>query len=680
MHTQAQIDTAAGHIEALDEPWVSNWGDLQDYANARIAEPTNAVVNFAVPNSYSDPTGFAEMRDNMLGDARAAYALALMYSIQVSIDGGVHPSSNAAADKVASILDAWASTNTNIPGPGDATYPESCLVVSYCAPGFLNAAELIWDYPGWLTTPRGTFKTWVGGTLYTAASALKDRGLYSTPRSFNRNNCWAVLLALQISYFTENSTRLDGDIVVLEDLIKGMIGADGRLPTELALGATSIASTGFALEALVSASEVVRNAGRRELFYFGAPSGFTLKDALVFLFDRGLEDDSLWPRPDARGYPSNIPNANEVISASGFIYNVAEWKTWTEKPPVPDDVELGWFVPELLRPAVTTAPVPPTGGTKWHPGHFVRFVYDITRPSTDEVIIPLKNRLANPKAARLTGCLLQINWASIEPSFHSFNFGIVDQFIDLCAAKGKYTMLFVIDKSFHSGSCGGVIPSYLPSEINKKGRCQFQRWHTSAPGYVADFYAKLGERYNKNPWLSSISGWGETTAQIYWTNIDPDTKTAQAYYRDKLIAMYQGIKTGFPNTVVYFGVSFPTESFFLDPIFREIRDVHPGGGVTWPDTAPGHLGPRSLHYRLARDNAHLIPVIPMTQAALVPVDGVDTIYDFLFKEIKAHGAIWNLQHADAVGDYFDNYVYPVLQANDWKYNTVVPEKIKPIST
>ncbi len=353
LNTIQQIYTAAQKIKNGEQPWSSAWSQLQSFANARLNEQPSAPVTYGpIPAFYQNKSGNIAAKAIMQNDMFAAYSCAAFYAVNVARTG-VNPSNDQYANKAVQILNNWASVNKDI-----VVDEQTSLDVSNAGPGLVGAAELIWNYPGWASDDRTKFVSWVKNELQPAADFKKLRSLMKTPQGtyevpsyitnpyYSNHNAWGILLSIAIDHFIENRVALDADVVLLKKLIDLMVKADGSMPEEIKRGSNGIVYTAFALEPLAASVEIVRNAGGQNLYNWTAPGGGSLRKALDFLYNKGIENPSLWPISGTQSAP---PHAPELFAAMGPIYGVSKWTNWA-KPQIPDlETGVGFPLPTLFR-------------------------------------------------------------------------------------------------------------------------------------------------------------------------------------------------------------------------------------------------------------------------------------------------------------------------------------------
>jgi Alginate lyase len=342
LHSDGQLRDTAGRIKSNAQPWKANWDQLLSFANSRLNETPSAVSNLYIPGYYQNSSGHISAKNVIQNDTMSAYSAAAVYALNAAMAGRI-PSSDRYADQTIRILNAWARTNTGFSGPDGA------LVASYTAIGLVHAAELVYKYPGWRSADKAQFLRWAGTVLYAQAN-IKTRGLYTSTPYYSNWNDWGINLAVAIDNLTENYNNFLNDIKILKDLVTVQIESDGRMPSELKRGSSSILYTAFALESLTSAVTITRNAMGTDLRYWTPSGGGTVKQALDFLFNKGIENPSQWPVSSARYSSGNTAHTHELYAAMGRTFGVSKWTNWG-KPPAPDlDTGIGWALPVLLQP------------------------------------------------------------------------------------------------------------------------------------------------------------------------------------------------------------------------------------------------------------------------------------------------------------------------------------------
>lgn len=339
LHAAAQIENARSRIAAGAQPWVSAWNQLKDRADRAMNETPSAVRIFEVPGYGDDPAGHGAAKLILADDATAAYAAASAYAVGAGLNDAER---RRYADKAVEILLDWAYTNTGYTGVG------SPLLISYTAPAMIYAAEMLWNYDGWRPVDKEQMKAWTKNVVRDAAHSIKHRT--------NNWATWAILAALASDHLLDDKANWDKDVARLKEIIDEQIASDGGLPRELGRDDKSVHYTNFALESMTAAIELVRNTGGPNLYTWNPPSGGTVKKALEYFFDRGIENQRLWPTEISLDV-SPSGRASELYEAMGRVYGVQKWLNWVRGPVFMAGTGLGFLAPTLFQLQAADAPL-----------------------------------------------------------------------------------------------------------------------------------------------------------------------------------------------------------------------------------------------------------------------------------------------------------------------------------
>ncbi len=150
--SSSDISRIKEHVAAADptDPVYACWLQLCGNVYAQTTYTASPVATLV----RGDATGTGVDSENYIladRDAAAAFQLAVRY--QVSGD-------TAYADAAVAVLDAWASTCTQITANDNNQY----LLAGFQGYQFASAAELLRDYEGW--TAQATFKQWLLDVWY----------------------------------------------------------------------------------------------------------------------------------------------------------------------------------------------------------------------------------------------------------------------------------------------------------------------------------------------------------------------------------------------------------------------------------------------------------------------------------------------------------------------------------
>jgi hypothetical protein len=331
-YTPAQIAYVTAKIHAHEQPWASAYDQLLASVGRVHTRQQHAMSMYNVPGYYQDRAGFFAATGGITGDADAAYVLALAYRL------GDSP---ADADAAQRLLTAWARANTTVTGY------DGQLSMAEVGVGFIIAAELLSDYPGWADADRAAFKQWVR-TVYLAQAVnpIKDR----------KNNWgdWGTFGAVTAADYLGDSAGVAAEAARLEQHIDSSIAPDGRMPEETARGSGGIWYTYFALAPLTAAANVVRNAGGPNLFGPSTPYGARVGQALAYLFS-ALQNPQAW----SFGANPKVPQPNEtwgydLFEAMGNEYGNAQWMAYaaTRRPIMNPGHHYAWTFPTLMQAPV----------------------------------------------------------------------------------------------------------------------------------------------------------------------------------------------------------------------------------------------------------------------------------------------------------------------------------------
>ncbi len=341
-YTRAQIQQARRALAAGRAPQVAAWNRVLDRANEGLSELPSPVQDFHVPGYYEDAATHDAAKRVLRDDVNAAYSCALAWAIAFELS----PSARARyAEKARSILNAWASTNTQTSGK------DGELVMAYVGTAMALAAELLWDDPAWSGAERAGFRTWTANVLR-GASAIQSRD--------NNWGSWGIFAALVADHLLDDRASMDRHIERLRELIDEQIATDGSMPQELGRGHKSLWYTYFGLAPLTHAAELVRNATGVDLYAWDPPSRGSLKQGLDFFY-RGASDPASWPTPiDAAPSPDGW--AGMLLFAMGKAYDDPAFLAWAD-PPFGSS-NSAWKSPDLMIPAAPgREPEPPSRPT-----------------------------------------------------------------------------------------------------------------------------------------------------------------------------------------------------------------------------------------------------------------------------------------------------------------------------
>ena len=334
-HTRAQLEYVRKQVKAGQQPWKCGYDQLLSKADGWLSAKPRAMADFRVEFYYSKQQAQHVLMKTLLSeDARVAYACALVYQLNVNLSAAER---RKYADKAVEFLNNWATVNTKVSG-GDGK-----LVMCYNGTAFVFAAELLWDYTGWSAAEKKQFKAWAKNVLYASSGGKRGHS--------NRAN-WYLMAALAVDHLTDDTKAMAADIKLIKPTIDRQIKPDGGMPEELRRGKNSMWYTYFGLAPLTACMEIARNAEGIDLYAHDPPSGGTVKDALDFLFKRGIEQPDSWPVKGARNILKPNACGGNLFYVTGLIYNDARYLKWVKHPIWRDTTGLAWICPSLMAPRV----------------------------------------------------------------------------------------------------------------------------------------------------------------------------------------------------------------------------------------------------------------------------------------------------------------------------------------
>ena len=198
LYSRSQIDLVKTNVNASKSPWKPAYDELIAKAKGLQSETPSAVSTFDVPGYYSNSYGPYEGIGLLLqDDVKAAFMSAVAYVFTGTASYG---------DKAIEILNNWAYTNTDIGGD------DSTLVMSYAGVGFIQTAELMNNYSGWLAADKKKFRGWVS-TVFLNKVANKNKNLT------NNWGAWGVFDAISAYRYLDDSKNVTNSISLLQSKI-----------------------------------------------------------------------------------------------------------------------------------------------------------------------------------------------------------------------------------------------------------------------------------------------------------------------------------------------------------------------------------------------------------------------------------------------------------------------------
>lgn len=358
MHTAAQIAEAERRIESGDRSAVAAWTSLIAKADWGMGVAPGAVENLQAVSYYKNGKLSIAQRKPMMENADAAAACGLAYAIGARLSPAKR---EAYAQRAILFLNHWSSINKGVSTEGG-----EMAVVDSCQ-GLLIAAEMVWNHPGYALADKEQFRAWAKAVPRTVAD-LKTKRKSSNGPFGNNHNCWGILLGLMLDNLLEDQAQFTADIDSLKHIIDTQIGTDGMLLAEVNRAEAGMGYTGFALESMSAAVEVVRNMGGPDLFRWEPPSGGTLQHALS-VFYHLLRHPNEWPRSPVSVPDAANPRGGGVFEAMGIVYGEAAWSDWAScDSTFMGEEGVAWIMPCLLVPAPAGKPPAPGPDAPGGPG------------------------------------------------------------------------------------------------------------------------------------------------------------------------------------------------------------------------------------------------------------------------------------------------------------------------
>ncbi|GLX66724.1 alginate lyase family protein [Paenibacillus glycanilyticus] len=272
--------------------------ELLRIAEESLSASCHAVPVWHIPGFYFDTAGHLAAKQLMEADAQAAYTTALAYRLT---------GRPAYADKAVELLQGWASVNKEL---ADKDGP---LVSAYLGAGFLQAAEWLKAYPGWLKADQDQFVYWVTHVLL----PLWDR----IPL---RNNWWSWSLYAQLLFyrFLDDQTGFQEEVVQLKSHIDSSLSLSGYIPEETLRGTNSIWYHYFALAPLTAAAKQVLDYTGEDLFHWTSPSGNHIKKALDTLLYYADGRAGEWPYEKGQNFPAPLTSQTWPVDLYEAMFNI----------------------------------------------------------------------------------------------------------------------------------------------------------------------------------------------------------------------------------------------------------------------------------------------------------------------------------------------------------------------
>ncbi len=360
LHTSEQITRTTNSVMGGVEPFSTAQKTLLSQADYALTRTHNAKEVLLAYAFYNSTTAQADESLLNLGwlyfDTNYAYKLALAYKLT---------GNTAYADKAIYFLDNWATINKEYKGARfdrnadpDGTCNYKCaywydqtgadLYMTTNGVGFIQAAILLRDYPGFTQAMKDRFTSWVKN-VYRRNS---DTYLYDNPSDFDDNSgSWANFGVVLSHVWLQDTTALQADVDFMKSSIITQIASDGILTVEQTRDTKAMWYTYYTLAPMSAAAMVLYNETGTNLFNWVNPAGASITTALDLYFEQAV-DPSLYPWQGSQGtmLPSPTGWGGNMFEALTYFLDRPEWKNWIGSAPITYfSSHMAWSVPTLLR-------------------------------------------------------------------------------------------------------------------------------------------------------------------------------------------------------------------------------------------------------------------------------------------------------------------------------------------
>lgn len=332
MYTEAQINFVKEKVQQNAYPWKLGYEQLMEDADRWMGEVPSAPEVWYCPGWYDNEAGHLAAKAVLMDDVKAAYACALAYKFTGVV---------SYADKAKDIINNWAYTNVDVTGAdGD-------LVLAYVGNGFITAAEMIRNYPGWQAADKAQFNSWLTGVF-----------IPSTTMGGHANTTdWEIYGKLLAYNFLDDTANFTSLVNRLKGEIDYQIDAQGSLPAENIRAGNSMWYTYFALAPMTAACQVVYNVTGEDLFNWISPGGKTIKTAVQYFYYYCEHPDE-WPWYSGAAFPGSYDSKTwplPLYEAMAGVFNNQDYYNYVQsyRPlfgPFNNGVyhHIAWFYPTLM--------------------------------------------------------------------------------------------------------------------------------------------------------------------------------------------------------------------------------------------------------------------------------------------------------------------------------------------
>jgi hypothetical protein len=234
----------------------------------------------------------------------------------------------------------------------------------------------------------------------------------------------------------------------------------------------------------------------------------------------------------------------------------------------------------------TNAEPASTAAVKWHPGHYLTYMYD-----GQNTLDKLAN-LSDSRYDKIAGVKVKIHWGLLEETQGEIHFEIIDAMLN-ALPEDKALLPLILDRDFHI-QCGSArLPDYVvhhptyPAKSFADGNgCVPQVWEAEINDLKIAFYAAIGKHYDTNPRFEGF--------MIEETALSLDSGTySKSDLRDEYIRLNSEVRAAMPHTHMFQGMNWLGGSHRCDNL-RQLAEhfrTSTGSGITNPDTVPWRAKP-----------------------------------------------------------------------------------------
>lgn len=356
LFTQNQIDSIKQKVINNEQPVKSAYDSLislADFALTQTHEAKETLIAYAF--YYSTQAQKDETHNNykrLEKNVNYTYQLALAYKLTGDAKY---------ADKALYFLDSWATINKAYKGGGfdrsadpDATCNYKCanwydqtgadLHMTTKGLGFIQAAILLRNYPGFDNNMKERFSSWVINVY----RKNTDTYLHDSIEFRDNSASWANLGRILSHIWLQDDKALQDDIAYTKNTIVEQINSAAILPKEVDRGATGMWYTYFTLAPMSASAMIIYNETGENLFKFKNSSGVTIENALDVFFGHSVNTTTFPWKNGSRGMlPTPSNRGGDIFESLSFFLNKPEWRAWTTSPLTNFSSHVAWSVPTL---------------------------------------------------------------------------------------------------------------------------------------------------------------------------------------------------------------------------------------------------------------------------------------------------------------------------------------------